>query len=65
MSPSADHPLTACRPRSGTLATNSHRTSLGVHALDNFYHPFAYAAGRGHGLAGAMRESLIPERSAV
>jgi hypothetical protein len=29
----------------------------GPHALDAFYHPFAYAAGRGLGSGGAMRES--------
>jgi hypothetical protein len=34
-------------------------------ALSAFYHPFAYAAGRGPGFPGAMRESLSPERSAA
>jgi hypothetical protein len=37
----------------------------GAHALDAFYHPFAYAAGRGFGFASAMRESHLPERSAA
>jgi hypothetical protein len=37
----------------------------GAHALDAFYHPFAYAAGRGLGLGTAMREPHVPERSAA
>ena len=37
----------------------------GADALAAFYHPFAYAAGRGLGFGTAMRESLIPERSAA
>jgi hypothetical protein len=37
----------------------------GAHALAAFYHPFAYAAVRGLGFGGAMRESLVPERSAA
>jgi hypothetical protein len=28
----------------------------GPHALDAFYHPFAYAVGRGLGFGGAVRE---------
>ena len=36
----------------------------GADALAAFYHPFAYAAGR-LGSSGAMRESLVPERSAA
>ena len=36
----------------------------GPHALDAFYHPFAYAAGRGLGFGRAMREPH-PERSAA
>jgi hypothetical protein len=37
----------------------------GAHALAAFYHPFAYAAVRGLGFGCAMRESLVPERSAA
>jgi hypothetical protein len=37
----------------------------GAHALDAFYHPFAYAARRGLGFGHAMRDSLISERSAA
>jgi len=37
----------------------------GADALDAFYHPFAYAAGRGLGFGDAMRESLVSERSAA
>ena len=37
----------------------------GAHALDAFYHPFAYMAGRGSGFGGAMCESLVSERSAA
>jgi hypothetical protein len=37
----------------------------GAHALDAFYHPFAYAAGRGLGSGSAMREPHVPERSAA
>ncbi len=40
----------------------------GACALDAFYHPFAYAAGRGRGLSCAMAElstSSSPERSAA
>lgn len=37
----------------------------GADALAAFYHPFAYAAGRGLGFGNAMRESLISERSAA
>ena len=36
-----------------------------AHALDAFYHPFAYAAGRGLGFGSAMRASFVPERSAA
>ena len=32
------------------------------HALDAFYHPFAYAVGRGLGFGGAVRESSICSR---
>jgi hypothetical protein len=42
-----------------------HINVAGAHALDAFYHPFAYAAGRGLGFGSAMRESLVPERSAA
>ena len=37
----------------------------GADALDAFYHPFAFAAGRGLGFGDAMRESLVSERSAA
>jgi hypothetical protein len=37
----------------------------GAEALAAFYHPFAYAAGRGLGFDDAMRESLVSERSAA
>lgn len=37
----------------------------GADALAAFYHPFAFAAGRGLGFGDAMRESRIPERSAA
>ena len=37
----------------------------GADALAAFYHPFAYAAGRGLGFGDAMRESLVSERSAA
>ena len=37
----------------------------GAHALDAFYHPFAYAAGRGLGFGDAMRGPHVPERSAA
>jgi hypothetical protein len=42
-----------------------HINVAGAHALDAFYHPFAYAAGRGVGFGSALRESLVPERSAA
>ena len=42
-----------------------HINVAGAHALDAFYHPFAYAAGRGLGFGSALRESLVPERSAA
>ena len=42
-----------------------HINVAGAHALDAFYHPFAYAVGRGLGFGSAMRESLTPERSAA
>jgi hypothetical protein len=42
-----------------------HINVAGAHALDAFYHPFAYAAGRGLGFDSAMCESLVPERSAA
>jgi hypothetical protein len=42
-----------------------HIDVAGAHALDAFYHPFAYAAGRGLGFGDAMRESLVSERSAA
>jgi hypothetical protein len=37
----------------------------GADALAAFYHPFAFAAGRGLGFGDAMRESRISERSAA
>ena len=37
----------------------------GADALAAFYHPFAYASGRGACFGDAMRESRIPERSAA
>lgn len=42
-----------------------HIDVAGAHALDAFYHPFAYAAGRGLGFGDAMRESLVSEGSAA
>jgi len=42
-----------------------HVDVAGAHALDAFYHPFAYAAGRGVSFGSAMRESPVPERSAA
>jgi hypothetical protein len=42
-----------------------HIDVAGAHALDAFYHPFAYAAGRRSGFGSAMRESLVSERSAA
>ncbi len=42
-----------------------HINVASAHALDAFYHPFAYAAGRGLGFGSALRESLVPERSAA
>ena len=42
-----------------------HINVAGAHALDAFYHPFAYAAGRSLGFGSALRESLVPERSAA
>jgi hypothetical protein len=47
------------------LAEEFHINIAGAHALDAFYHPFAYAAGRGLGFGGATRESLVAERSGV
>ena len=35
-----------------------HLNVPGANALDAFYHPFAYAAGRGLWFGDAMRESL-------
>jgi hypothetical protein len=37
----------------------------GAHALDAFYHPFAYAAGRGLAFGAARWEPLVSERSAA
>jgi len=34
----------------------------GACALDAYYHPFAYAAGRGLGFSCAIRESSTPSR---
>ena len=39
-----------------TLDEQFHIDVAGPHALDAFYHPFAYAVGRGLGFGGAMRE---------
>ncbi len=45
------------------LGEDFHINVAGAHALDAFYHPFAYAACRGLGFGTALRESLLPERS--
>jgi len=48
------------------FAEELHIDVPGACALDAFYHPFAYAAGRGLGLSCAMPEpSSSPERSAA
>ena len=43
-----------------TIDEEFHIDVAGPHALDAFYHPFAYAVGRGFG--GATRESSIIHR---
>jgi hypothetical protein len=45
-----------------TLDDEVHIDVAGPHALDAFYHPFAYAVGRGSGFGGAMPESPICSR---
>jgi hypothetical protein len=50
------------------LADELHIDVPGTCALDAYYHPFAYATGRGLGLSCAMPEpstSSSPERSAA
>jgi len=39
-----------------------HINVAGPHALDAFYHPFAYAVGRGLGFGGAVRDPSICSR---
>jgi hypothetical protein len=45
-----------------TLDEEVHIDVAGPHALDAFYHPFAYAVGRGLGFGGAIREPSICSR---
>ena len=45
-----------------TLDEEFHIDVAGPHALDAFYHPFAYAVGRGLGFGGAARESSLCSR---
>jgi hypothetical protein len=45
-----------------TLDEEFHINVAGPHALDAFYHPFAYAVGRGLGFGGATREPSICSR---
>ena len=42
-----------------------HIDVAGAHALDAFYHPFAFAADRGLCFGDPMRESPVSERSAA
>jgi hypothetical protein len=59
----ADHVTLAVADRN--LDEEFHVNVAGAHALDAFYHPFAYAAGRGLGFGSSMCESHISERSAA
>jgi hypothetical protein len=45
-----------------TLDEEFHISIASPHALDAFYHPFAYAVGRGLGFGGATREPSICSR---
>jgi len=45
-----------------TLDEECHISIAIPHALDAFYHPFAYAVGRGLGFGGATREPSICSR---
>jgi hypothetical protein len=45
-----------------SLDEEFHIDVAGPHALDAFYHPFAYAVGRGLGFGGATREPAICSR---
>lgn len=45
-----------------TLDEEFHIDVADPHALDAFYHPFAYAVGRGLGFGGATREPSIIHR---
>jgi hypothetical protein len=45
-----------------TLADEIHIDVAGPHALDAFYHPFAYAVGRGLGFGDVVRESSTCSR---
>jgi hypothetical protein len=50
------------RVADATLDEEFHINVAGPHALDAFYHPFAYAVGRGLGFGDARRESSICSR---
>jgi hypothetical protein len=45
-----------------SLDEEFHIDVAGPHALDAFYHPFAYAVGRGLGFGGALRVSSTCSR---
>jgi len=45
-----------------SLEEEFHIDVAGPHALDAFYHPFAYAVGRGLGFGGAQRVSSTCSR---
>jgi hypothetical protein len=50
------------RVADAALDEEVHVEVAGPHALDAFYHPFAYAAGRGFGSGDALRESSTCSR---